>query len=119
MLLLPILLVEWFVLFWNAKLIEKSTPSPGQSSRSFYWKIVRGMSWRILLLAFFPLPEITLAVVLLLTREPEIAWQATITCGLVPVVLYPLFILSVMWKTKTLVKLKFTSSPEILSENSN
>ena len=107
MLWIPLLLIEWFALAWTARLVRKSWPSPENTPRDFYWRIVRGMAWRILTLLLFPLPPL-LFLVAVVTGEADII-QGAIVCVVMPIVLYPLFFLSVMWRAKGLVTARITA----------
>ena len=102
-------LLEWIVLSWTAKIINKSVPFPNQSDRGFYWSIIRRMCLRLLILPFFPLPEIVAVLVcigFLLDKSftPGEGAELFAMAVVAPVILLPLLILSIMWRAKKLVK---------------
>lgn len=105
--LITVLILEAIILSWTGRLIKKSSPFPGQSEHSFYWSIVRRMSWRLLILALFPMPEI-IAVFGILENSPEAAVQLAVTTAMIPIILSPLFILSIMWRARKPVQQRFT-----------
>lgn len=107
--LIIVLILEAIILSWTARLIKKSSPFPGQSERSFYWSTVRRMSWRLLILAVFPLPEIIVAVGIF-GDSPEATTQLAVTAAMIPILLSPLFILSIMWRARKLVQQRFTEA---------
>jgi len=98
------LLLEWIMLSWTARVISKSAPRPNQSDRRFYWSIIRRMSLRLLILAVFPMPEIVAVLCLFGNNRPEQTAEAVFWVAMIPVMLSPLLILSIMWRAKKLVK---------------
>lgn len=104
---LIIILLEIIVLIWTGRLIKKSTPLPVR--REFYWGIIRGMAWRLLILLGI-LPVIAGILMSLGTSSVQNQVETVITIIMVCAGLYLLIMLSVMWRAKSVVNALYVGS---------